>query len=121
MMATGYDVWNNLIEKVLCVTETWHQRHPSTHLRLRLALLEACQWLAEPENRLRAASILAEPQYLDLSVRELEPSLKGEIQFVRDGKEQSVPYFHVFGKFQAGFPWRTIANDLLREIGRAHV
>ena len=118
MLASGYDVWNNLIEKVLGVTQRWHQANPATHLRLRLALMEACQWLAEPENREKTADVLSEPRYLDLPRRELLPSLSGQLRYVKDGPISLQPHFHVFGRFQAGFPWRSTARDLLeRSLG----
>ncbi|MEM1114715.1 MAG: CmpA/NrtA family ABC transporter substrate-binding protein [Pseudomonadota bacterium] len=113
MLATGYEVWNNLIEKVLGVTQRWHQANPTSHLRLRLAIMEACQWLAEPANRARAAATLAEPEYLDLPESVLMPSLTGQLQFQRDAAVVELPHFHVFGRFQAGFPWRSTARQLL--------
>ena len=45
--ATGHEIWNNAPEKVLGVTEAWHNHHPATHLRLRIAIMAACQALAE--------------------------------------------------------------------------
>ena len=85
MVTSGFSVWNNLPEKVLGVTDAWHQANPASHLRLRLALMETCQWLAVPENRPQAARALADPQYLDLPERELLPSLCGKLQYQRDG------------------------------------
>ncbi|MEM0955955.1 MAG: CmpA/NrtA family ABC transporter substrate-binding protein [Pseudomonadota bacterium] len=111
VVATGYGVWNNLAEKVLGVTEQWHQQHPATHLRLRMALMEACQWLADEANCEHAVKVLSET--LALPERQLAPSLTGRMQFRREGQIQPQPYFHVFGRFQAGFPWRSTANDIL--------
>ena len=113
MLTSGYDVWNNLAEKVLGVTAQWHQEHPATHLRLRLALMEACAWLAEPDHREDAARFLSEPQYLDLPHRELIPSLSGQIQYQKDGSAIASPDFHVFGRYLSGFPWRATARELL--------
>ncbi len=74
--ASGYHLWNNAPEKVLGVTEQWHQSHPATHLRLRLAIMEACKLL-------NAAPV-------------------------------SIPQFHVFWQYQAGFPWRSQAQSILK-------
>ncbi len=117
VQATGYQIWNNGMEKVLGVTEGWHQNHTGSHLRLRLALLEACRWLAEPDNRRQAAEVLARPEYLDLRQECLEPSLTGRFRFSKGGPVIDRPHFHVFGRFQAGFPWRSDGEFLLREIG----
>jgi len=117
VQATSYDIWNNGPEKVLGVTEHWHQLHPGTHLRLRLALMEACTWLAEPRNREKAAEVLALPHYLDLTVANLAPSLSGRFVFHKGNAHEELPHMHVFGRFQAGFPWRSDGQWLLRELG----
>ncbi|NQX90311.1 MAG: ABC transporter substrate-binding protein [Halioglobus sp.] len=115
VLATGYQIANNAIEKVLGVTQKWHNDHPATHLRLRLALMQACQWLAEHHNRMAAADILARPEYLNLPERQLLPSLSGRFQFIKGSAPVDMPHFHVFGRFQAGFPWRSSAEHLLQQ------
>lgn len=115
VQATGHQIWNNGIEKVLAVTTQWHQRHPATHLRLRLALMEACNWLAEAENLQHAATLLAAPAYLDMPLDLLTPSLSGKFQYRRDGPQLEIPDFHVFHRFQAGFPWRSDGEWLLQQ------
>ena len=113
--ATGYDIWNNAPEKVLGVTEQWHNRHPATHLRLRVALMEACRDLAEPARRREAAEILSDSRYLDLPVRVLLPSLTGEFSFAKNQPPRWLADFQIFHRYQAGFPWRSHAQWLLRE------
>jgi nitrate/nitrite transport system substrate-binding protein len=115
--ATGYQVWNNSLEKVLGVTGSWHQQYPGTHLRLRLALMEACAWMIEPDNRRAAVEVMARRAYLDLPTEVLWPSLSGEFTLARSGPVVDMPHFHVFGRFQAGFPWHSDGECLLREIG----
>jgi nitrate/nitrite transport system substrate-binding protein len=117
VQATGYQIWNNGVEKVLGVTESWHQHHPGTHLRLRLALMEACSWLADHNNREHTATILSDTRYLDLPEDKLRPSLCGQFCFAKGETAAELPHFHVFGRFQAGFPWRSDGELLLREIG----
>ena len=72
-------VWDGAPEKVLAVSESWHVRNPGAHLRLRLALMEACSWLSDMNNREQAVDILSLPDYLDLSKEYLRPSLSGQI------------------------------------------
>lgn len=117
VQATGYQIWNNHVEKVLGVTENWHQVHPGSHLRLRLALMEACRWLSDPANRERTVSVLAQPCYLDLPEEVLRPSITGRFNFSKGGPTIDLPHFHVFGRFQAGFPWRSDGQWLLQHIG----
>jgi nitrate/nitrite transport system substrate-binding protein len=113
--ASGYEVWNNAPEKVLGVTQHWHDQHPGTHLRLRLALMRAAQWLAEPEHRREAAKLLSSPCYLDVPEALVLPALLGNIQYRRNGPVVENPDFLVFHRYQAGFPWRSRAEWLLRE------
>ena len=115
VLATGQQLWHNAIEKVLGVTQAWHSNHPVTHLRLRLAVMEACSWLAQHDNRRAAVDILARPEYLNLPARQLLPSLTGQFQFNKDGATIALPDFHVFGRYQAGFPWHSSAEFLLRQ------
>lgn len=114
VVATGYDIWNNAPEKVLGVTEHWHDIYPSTHLRLRLSLMEACRELRDPEQRSKAAEILSRPEYLDLPVKTLLPSLTGEFCFAKHQSPDVMPDFHVFSRYTAGFPWRSHAEWMLR-------
>jgi len=117
VQATGYQIWNNGIEKVLGVLQGWHQNYPATHLRLRLALMEACAWLAQPANREETAAVLARPEFLDCRSDYLLPSLTGKFVFARGGKPLELSDFHVFGRYQAGFPWRSDGEWLLQQTG----
>lgn len=117
VQASGYQIWNNGMEKVLGVLESWHQRFPATHLRVRLALMEACHWLGDPRNRREAAGVLALPDYLDTEVEYLSPSLTGRVVYAKGQPPVDVPDFHVFGRFQAGFPWRSTGEWLLEQTG----
>lgn len=94
--AAGIDVWRNAPEKLFCVSEAWHDAHPITHLRLRIALMRACEWLAEMNNRQECAEILSLPCYLNLAVEYLLPSLTGQIPFGPAQLKVDIPDFHLF-------------------------
>jgi len=95
-LAAGIDIWRDAPEKVFCVSEAWHESHPSTHLRLRIALMRACDWLADMGNRQECAEILSLPCYLDLPVKDLLPSLSGRIPLGPAQNILDVPDFHLF-------------------------
>jgi nitrate/nitrite transport system substrate-binding protein len=116
MATTGYEIWNNAPEKVLGVLESWHSRNPSTHLRLRLALMAACEWLADMDNRKAAVDILSRPEYLDLPADYLRPSLTGELIYQHSKIAQSRSNYHVFSSYHAGFPWRSQAESILEQF-----
>ncbi len=115
VMVTGYQIWNNAPEKALVVTEHWHQLYPATHLRLRLAVMEASAWLSKAENRRRAVNILARQHYLDLPGYFIEPALIGRFRYHKHGIPVSNEDFLVFHHHHAGFPWRSRAEYLLRK------
>lgn len=117
IQATGHQISNNSLEKVLAVTAEWHGENPGSHLRLRLALMEACNWLSHPNNRREAVALLADSRYLNLTIDNLSPSLCGQLVFSKGGTVADLPQFHVFGRFQAGFPWRSEGERLLQQIG----
>lgn len=116
-VATGYQIWNNAPEKVLAVQEKWHNLYPQTHLRLRLALMKAGQWLENMDNRLAAARILALPEYLGVPENELLPGLSGQFVFSRNQPPGDTPSFHLFSNLCAGFPWRSHAELILKYCG----
>lgn len=116
LASTGIDIWNGAPEKVLAVSEAWHVRNPGTHLRLRLALMEACNWLSDMSNRERAIEILSLPDYLDLSKEYLRPSLAGQIFHQKTQPSFEQRSFHVFDHLNAGFPWRSDAEAMIRQF-----
>lgn len=116
VLATGYDIWNNAPEKVLAVMAPWHETYPATHLAMRMAVMEAQAWLAQPGRREEAVKFLASPCYLDLPAKAISPSLLGNFQYRKNGPKIHNPDFHVFHRYQAGFPWRSRAEWLLLRI-----
>lgn len=113
--ASGYQLWNNAPEKVLGVTQQWHESHPATHLRLRLAIMAACKLLTELDERHKIAQIMSQQCYLDLPMRLILPSLIGQFRFAKNEEPVSIPQFHVFWKYQAGFPWSSHAQWILEQ------
>ena len=116
LATTGVRLWNGAPEKVLAVMEAWHGRNPGTHLRLRLALMEACRWMANMENREQAIQILSQPAYLDLPAEYLRPSLTGKLFHQRAQTQSEQTDFHVFDNFNAGFPWRSDAEAMIQQF-----
>lgn len=100
----GSEVWPGSPEKVLCVTRSWHDRHPCSHLRLRLALMEAGIWLDDPGRRAEAADMMSSARYLDLPTDWLLASLGGRLVREPGAAEHRVDDFHVFHPSRAGLP-----------------
>ena len=113
IVAFGNQIWRNAPEKVLAVTERWHQRHPAAHLRLLAALITACDWLSKPGNRLIAAQAIGEREFLDLPESRLAPSLTGRLVCVPGEEAVAVEDFHVFSTDDAGLPCRRTAAFMI--------
>jgi two-component system, oxyanion-binding sensor len=102
---TGPDIWRGMPEKVLGTTEAFAEKNPETVAALVRALLEACQWLDEPENRVEAARLISSPRYLNTPAEVISRTLE-------------LPDFHVFHRDHANFPWRSHADWFLRQMVR---
>jgi ABC-type nitrate/sulfonate/bicarbonate transport system substrate-binding protein len=101
----GPDIWKGMPEKVLGTTEAWAEKNPETLKALIKAVLEACRWLDEPDNRAEAARILSSPRYLNTPAEILARTL-------------DLPDFHVFHRNHANFPWRSHADWFLKQMVR---
>lgn len=123
IVAFGNQIWVDAPEKVLAVTERWHQRHPATHLRLLAALMSAGTWLSEPANRVLVARALSSAEFLDLPESRLLPSLTGQMVCVPGEAPVAVDNFHVFNAANGGQPCRTTARFVIDQaaelLGRA--
>jgi ABC-type nitrate/sulfonate/bicarbonate transport system substrate-binding protein len=115
---TKYEFWNNSPEKVFGVTAEWAEQYPATHMAVVKALLEACRWLDEQENREPAAELLAQSRYLNVDTELVRRGLTGHYHFTRDAAPETIPDFGVFHRFAANFPWRSHAIWLLTQMAR---
>ncbi len=67
-IATDLEIWQGHPGKVLGVREDWAIKHPNTHIALVKALLEACQYCAEPKHEQEIREMLAGRAYLSTSI-----------------------------------------------------
>jgi bicarbonate transport system ATP-binding protein len=65
-IATDLEIWDGHPGKVLGVREDWALAYPNTHVALVKALLEACQYCADPNNHAEVQEILSRPEYLSM-------------------------------------------------------
>lgn len=105
VVANKYQLWNNSPEKVFAVTEHWAEQHPHTHQALLRALLKACAWLDQAQNRQHAARIISQAAYIALPEETVALSLTGQTLKHCDKPAEHCPDFHVFHRYSANFPW----------------
>ena len=118
IVATKSELWAMSPEKVLGVREDWAAKNPALVSDLVRALVTACQWLDEPENRKEAARILARPEYVGISEQILAGPLTGVL--TRGGQQADFvdPDLVVFHRGYANFPWRSHALWVLTQMIR---
>ncbi|MEM7097171.1 MAG: CmpA/NrtA family ABC transporter substrate-binding protein [Pseudomonadota bacterium] len=118
VVAMGLEIWSGAPEKVLAVDAQWHRQHPNTHLRLRIALLQACAWLAQAKNVAKAAQILGKAENLDLPVESILPSLTGALRLHMTLPNQNIPDFHLFYGKEVNCPGQESAVALVEECAK---
>lgn len=67
-IARDVDLWDGHPGKVLGVRDDWAMAYPNTHIALVKALLEACQYCADPKNAEEIRLILAKREYVGTSI-----------------------------------------------------
>jgi bicarbonate transport system ATP-binding protein len=67
-VATDVELWSNHPGKVLGVREDWANAYPNTHIALVKALLEACQFCADPNHFAEIRQILSRREYVGTSI-----------------------------------------------------
>lgn len=119
ILISGYEIWNNRIEKVIGTNRDWVERNPLTHKQMLMALIEAAEWLDRPENRLEGVEIMAKPEYIGPEAAEaIRLSMLGVVRYGLDVSPEHMPDFFVFSRYSANFPWRSQAEWYLTEMRR---
>src|SRR3954466_16190673 len=77
------------------VREDFARERAPEHTALVAALLEACRFCQQPENRERMLETLALPQYVNAPIHALRASMHGTYDFGH-GRVEKLPEFHVF-------------------------
>jgi len=118
VVITGYDIWNNSPEKVLGVNLEWAEQYPNTHLALVTALLEALQWMDQPENRLEVVELISNSIYVNAPAETVRMSMMGTFQYAKNEFPKTCPDFNVFHHYTANFPWYSQALWFITQMVR---
>jgi nitrate/nitrite transport system substrate-binding protein len=117
-LVTDYEIWNNHPEKVFGVTLDWAERYPNTHKAVLMALIEAAQWIDQPDNRAEVAEILAREEYVNAAPEVVSLSMGGAFRFGTDEAPVAMPDFNVFHRYAANFPWHSHAVWFITQMYR---
>jgi bicarbonate transport system ATP-binding protein len=116
-IATDIEVWNGHPGKVLGVREDWALTYPNTHVALVKALLEACQYCANPAHHGEIREILSQAEYLamDHEYIYLSDEQQASCSITKDDRQLS---HHIFFGGSANRPSRTENLWLLAQMAR---
>ncbi len=112
-VATSEDLAPGHPEKVLVVRKSFAEERGEEHLALVAALLEACAFCDQPENRERLIEVLAAE--LPVPIEALRRSMLGRFYFTRERSEK-IPNLNVFARFDANKPTPQKAEWVLRAL-----
>jgi nitrate/nitrite transport system substrate-binding protein len=110
--------------------QAWVEEHPTTARALVAAILEACQFCEQAQNRREVAQILAQSRYLDTAQEFIEPALLGNYSyggFDNQERLEKIPDFYRFYGQNSddpekpnpvNYPWRSHGMWLLTQMIR---
>lgn len=117
-LITSSEIWSNSPEKVLAVRQNWADNHSETHAALISAMIETSAWLDRPSNRVTAAQIISDPQFVNVPFDEVVGSLSGKNRQTGGALRMDMPDFNVFHRYAANFPWISHAKWILAQMLR---
>jgi len=90
-------------EKILLVREEFSRRRAEEHERLIAALLEACAFCDQPENRKELCELLAQPQYVNAPIECLQAGLIGPLA-PEASRFHPLHGLNIFSRYKANDP-----------------
>ncbi len=118
VLITSYELWNNNPEKVFGVNLEWHEKNPRTHQALLMALLEATQWMDQPDNRMEVVKLISQKSYVNAPEDVVKMSMTGTFKYAPNEEPRPLPDFNVFYRYAANFPWQSHAAWFISQMYR---
>ncbi|BAZ14572.1 nitrate transport protein [Calothrix sp. NIES-4071] len=78
---TSGEIWKNHPEKVFTMRADWVDKNPEAVKAVLAGVMEAQQWCDKPENKDELCRILAEKNYVNASVSDIESRVKGKFDY----------------------------------------
>jgi bicarbonate transport system substrate-binding protein len=91
LAATTAQIWKVHPEEYLAVRSDWVDKHPKATVALLKGLIEAQQWLDQPQNKEQAARILSTRKWYNVPLAVLQQSLRGHYTIGANGKAENNP------------------------------
>ncbi|MEO0751823.1 MAG: ABC transporter substrate-binding protein [Pseudomonadota bacterium] len=109
-------IWAFAPEKVLAIRAGWAEENTARAHSLIRALWRAARWLSEPSSLGLATELLSRAPYLNLAPEIVERALLGRFTITARGDVRDAPGFVDFFTGAAGFPWRSQAEWIGRQL-----
>ena len=97
-VATDLELWPGHPGKVLGVREDWANAYPNSHVALVKALLEACQYCADPANGEEIRSLLAQREYLSTKLEYIQLGDPNAYSCSLDHPQREYAHHYFFGE-----------------------
>ncbi len=120
IVATSAEIAPLHPEKVLMVRREFADLRQEEHTQLAAALLMACRYCENQENRDHVIETLSREQYLDTSVDALRPGLTGELDY-GDGNFQRRDDFTIFARKNTNEPSEDKAAWILNGLRNSNL
>lgn len=118
LLLPGAAIWAFAPEKVIAVRADWADREIDLAMRIIRATWKAARWLAKPGSGDLATEFLSQPGYLNLPAELLEHAFRGQFAISQTGEARSVAGFLDFFSGAAGFPWKSQAEWIGRQLAQ---
>ncbi len=79
--AQGREIWRGHPDRLLAVRESFIQDYPKTYRSLVKAMIEACQYCSQPENRAEVATIISQRAFTGAALKYTEPGIIGKYNY----------------------------------------
>ena len=98
------DILVSAVEKVIAVRQNWSDKNPDVVAALVRALIRAAAFIEDPQNRVEAARILAEPDRIGVDASVIQRTLDGRLKIAPDGTMRESNRYLLVGRENAGRP-----------------
>ncbi|AKG23742.1 CmpA/NrtA family ABC transporter substrate-binding protein [Calothrix sp. 336/3] len=79
--AQGREIWQGHPDRLLAVMESFIDKYPRTYRSLVKAMIEACQYCSQPENREEVAQLLTNKSFTGAKLKLTRPGIVGEYNY----------------------------------------
>jgi nitrate/nitrite transport system substrate-binding protein len=101
--AQGREIWQGHPDRVLAVQESFIDNNPKTYRSLVKAMIEACQYCAQPENRAEVVELISQRSFTGAKPNLTQAGIKGnydyggfdEQQRIVDAPDETTMFFDI--------------------------